>query len=404
MFRAMTRPEFRTLTLPVLLGGVLLSTGCFTPEDYGAGVAVEAEHGEHGEAGEAGEHGEAGEAEHAAAEHTAEPEAHGGETVPAQPEGILPGTTGKRLEIEIPEIEYTDDFQGKPIATETIEDGVVVETFVSGDGEPVGDSALVEFSFTGWGTATGQKVMGSRAGPSKIVVNDAAQKDPFATALVNSLRGRKAGDKIRVKVPSSLYEDEAPPHLLAHGDMILTIEILSTKPMAKLAGVEAYSGEPIATQKLDSGLEIYDYRAGEGDAAAEGDTVITHYIGQIAADGSEFDNSHGRPEGLSGIAGGPGLIKGFSDGLVGARPGMLRKLVIPPEIGYGSADRGKIPPNSTLVFYLEIQEVRDASEQSVRIGPDGKIRDTPKPQGDKPKNDKPKNDKPKGDKPKDDEG
>jgi len=78
--------------------------------------------------------------------------------------------------------------------------------------------------------------------------------------------------------------------------------------------------------------------------------------------------------------------------------------VIPPEIGYGSADRGKIPPNSTLVFYLEIQEVRDASEQSVRIGPDGKIRDTPKPQGDKPKNDKPKNDKPKGDKPKDDEG
>ena len=366
----MTRLEFRTLTLPALFAGVLMSTGCFTPEGYGADVAVE-----HGE-----EHGDA---EHAQAEHTAEGEAHAGEAVVAEPEGIKAGTQGKRLEIKVPEIEYEGDFAGKPLSTETLSDGVTFDLFVAGTGDAIGESALVEFNFSGYGTATGKKVMGSRAGPSKLVVNDSEPTDPIAGALTSALKGRKVGDKFRVKVSSSNFDENAPPQLLALGDLILTIEVLSTKEMAKLSGVEAYAGEPVATQKLDNGLEIYDYRLGEGPVAVKGDTVITHYIGQLA-DGTEFDSSHGRPEGLSGVADGPGLIKGFSLGLVGAQAGMLRKLVIPPDIGYGAADRGKIPPNSTLVFYLEISEIRDGNQKAVQIGPDGKVKDASKPKQDKP--------------------
>ena len=59
------------------------------------------------------------------------------------------------------------------------------------------------------------------------------------------------------------------------------------------------------------------------------------------------------------IVGTGGAIKGFDDALVGVRPGMLRKVVVPPELGYGERDQGKIPPNSTLVFLLQIMEVSD---------------------------------------------
>ena len=377
----MTKRETRVLSLPTLLVGVLMSTGCFTPPEVAAQIAA----GAHGE-----EHGEG---EHAQAEHTAEPEGEHGEATHAEeaphaddgtPEGIQAGTIGqgKKLDVKVPTITYDAPFDGKALSNKTMDGGVLVETFVVGDGAPLND-AVVEFTFKGYGSATAQQIMGSRAGPSKLVVNDEPQSDPIAEALISVLREQKAGAKIRVTIPSSVFEtDDAPPQMLSIGDLIMTLDVLSAKPMVKLEGVEAYAGDPIATTKRDDGLEIYDYAPGDGPEAKQGDQVVTHYIGQLAADGTEFDSSHGRPDGLTGVAGGPGLIKGFADGLVGARAGMLRKLVIPPEIGYGAADRGKIPPNSTLVFYLQITEVRDGTKPAVNISPDGKIKDASKPKQD----------------------
>jgi FKBP-type peptidyl-prolyl cis-trans isomerase len=312
--------------------------GCFTPADFGAGAAEE-----HGAAKE---------------EPVAQPQAEGEKIV----EGIIPGTTTKKLEIKAPEIPYEAPFDGEPLSVKTLENGVQIEDFAVGsEGIEVAENKVVEFNFKGYAGINGRQVMGSRMAPAKMIINAATRKrDPIAAAMADSMLGMKTGGKRRVKVPSSIVEEGAPPGRPTMGDIWMTVEIVSVGDAPVLQGAEAYSGEPIASKKLDNGLEIYDYVAGEGRSAKNGDQVVTHYIGQLT-NGTEFDSSHGRPDGLPLVIGGGGVIAGFSQGLEGAKPGMLRKVVIPPELGYGEREQGKIPPNSTLVFMLQVISVTEGT-------------------------------------------
>jgi FKBP-type peptidyl-prolyl cis-trans isomerase len=338
------------------LGLALWSTACFTPADFGAGVVAES----HGEAGEHGEQAEQAEhAKHDAEASDAEVPAHEDEI--GIVEGIVEGSEPVKLQITLPEIPYEAPYDGKPLSSKPLASGVTVEEFVLGDGNPVADGMIVEFTFKGYASANGQQVMGSRGAPSKLMVNEATRaQDPIAKAMIEGLEGMKPGGKRRVIIPAEVVEADAPPGRQAIGDLYMTVELVSVEPLPVLAGVEAFSGEPIDTQKRSNGLEIYDYAAGEGVAAKAGDQVVTHYIGQLT-DGSEFDSSHTRPEGLPVLVSGPGTIPGFAQGMEGAKVGMLRKLVIPPDLGYGEGERAKIPANSTLVFYLQIMSVTPGS-------------------------------------------
>lgn len=94
---------------------------------------------------------------------------------------------------------------------------------------------------------------------------------------------------------------------------------------------------------------------GSGPAVKVGDTIRVRYAGSFV-DGKEFDSSakHGG-EPISFTVGKPGLIEGWNRGVVGMKVGEKRKLVIPPSLAYGAAGRPPvIPPNSTLVFELEL--------------------------------------------------
>lgn len=332
----MTKAHTRLSSLASVLACATLATGCFTPANYGA----DAEDGA------------------AAKEEPAATEAEGEKIV----EGIIPGSSARKIDIKAPEIPYEPPFDGEPLSSNTLDNGVQVEEFVLGtQGDAVAENKLVEFSFKGYAGNNGRQVMGSRVAPAKMVINAATRKrDPIASAMADAMLGMKAGGKRRVKIPSSIIEEGAPPGRPSMGDIYMTVEIVSVADAPILQGAEAYAGEPIAKQKLDNGLEIYDYVAGEGRAAKDGDQVVTHYIGQLT-DGTTFDSSHDRGEGLPVVLGGGGVIPGFAQGLQGAKPGMLRKVVIPPELGYGERDQGKIPPNSTLVFMLQIVSVTEGT-------------------------------------------
>jgi FKBP-type peptidyl-prolyl cis-trans isomerase len=270
---------------------------------------------------------------------------------------------------------------------------VVVEEFVIGEGTPSGDGMMISFNFKGYASASGQPVMGSRGAPSRLTINETTRtQEPIAKAIAEGIDGMKPGGKRRIKVPADIVEGAAPPGRPSIGDLMITLELLTVAPAPVLQKVDAYQGTPIASDKRSNGLEIYDYVAGDGPAAKNGDQVVTHYIGHLA-DGTEFDSSHARADGMPVVVGGPGVIPGFAQGMEGAKAGMLRKIVIPPDLGYGDADRGKIPPNSTLTFYLQIMSVTPGTgpTQSVTIpvGPEGKP-------ADKPKNEQPKPEKPEG--------
>jgi peptidylprolyl isomerase len=104
-------------------------------------------------------------------------------------------------------------------------------------------------------------------------------------------------------------------------------------------------------------MVIDDIKVGEGTEVKSGDTVSVHYIGTLK-DGTEFDNSKKRGQPFEFTVGGGQVIKGWDEGLVGMKVGGQRILVIPPEKAYGENGVGPIPPNATLVFAIELLEVR----------------------------------------------
>ena len=111
-------------------------------------------------------------------------------------------------------------------------------------------------------------------------------------------------------------------------------------------------------QKLENGLLIEDIVVGDGNEAKDHNKVVVNYTGTLE-NGSIFDSSlkPGRDP-FTFTLGVGSVIKGWDQGVKGMRVGGKRKLVIPPELGYGDKGAGNvIPPNTTLYFEVELLEV-----------------------------------------------
>jgi FKBP-type peptidyl-prolyl cis-trans isomerase len=122
---------------------------------------------------------------------------------------------------------------------------------------------------------------------------------------------------------------------------------------------EKKEGKVVTT---DSGLKYQDTEEGTGTAAAAGDVVEVHYTGWLTTDGTtkgkKFDSSKDRGKPFQFPLGAGRVIKGWDEGVAGMKPGGKRTLVIPAKLGYGDADKGDIPPNSTLLFEVELLRIK----------------------------------------------
>lgn len=104
-------------------------------------------------------------------------------------------------------------------------------------------------------------------------------------------------------------------------------------------------------------ISMEELEVGSGPKPREGDTVLVHYTGRLA-DGTVFDSSYDRGKPLEYKLGDGTVVKGWEEALPEMQVGGKYKVTIPPGKGYGKKAKGNIPPNSTLIFEMELGKIK----------------------------------------------
>jgi len=188
----------------------------------------------------------------------------------------------------------------------------------------------------------------------------------------------KKGGKGTLYLPPELaYGDREIPGLIPpNSPLIFEIEVIEVqtpeeyekaKQQALEAAlkkeseqIEAYLEEKDRkAEKTESGLYYIIEKPGDGAAAEAGKTVSVHYSGRLLSTGQQFDSSYDRDEPISFPLGQGRVIKGWDEGIALFKEGGKGTLFIPSPLGYGKSGAGAaIPPNATLIFDIELVEVK----------------------------------------------
>ena len=164
----------------------------------------------------------------------------------------------------------------------------------------------------------------------------------------------KVGDKAKLIIPSELAYGEAgvgqdiPPN----STLYFEVELLDVQQPDNTPPTEVSAEDYTVT---DSGLKYYDIKVGDGDSPRRGEMPLVHYIGWLE-DGTKIDSSRDRGAPLHFTLGMEQVIPGWEEGILTMNVGGKRQLVIPSEIAFGEegAGNGMIPPNTTLIYEVEL--------------------------------------------------
>lgn len=143
--------------------------------------------------------------------------------------------------------------------------------------------------------------------------------------------------------------------LLTSGALALSLA-LTLAACKRTESPPAAAMPAVAFQKIDTA-------AGAGKEAVAGSTAVVNYTGWLyepsapQQHGKQFDSSNGRGP-FSFQVGGGQVIKGWDEGVAGMKVGGKRTLIVPAAMGYGDGGAGPIPPNATLIFEVELLDVR----------------------------------------------
>ena len=185
----------------------------------------------------------------------------------------------------------------------------------------------------------------------KFVLGEGA----FIRGTDEGIVGMKPNGKRMIVVPSELaYGEKGIGPVPPNADLKVFIELLDVKDPVV---AEMWDVDKSKIKTSESGLMYVIIEEGEGDFATDGNVVKVHYSGYLE-DSTKFDSSVERDEPFSFVIGNKQVIAGWDEGIKLLKTGGKARFVIPPSLGYGDITAGKIPPNSTLVFDVELLEVK----------------------------------------------
>jgi len=243
--------------------------------------------------------------------------------------------------------------------------GVRYRDLKEGDGKPCEPGAKVKMNYTGW--LTDGTVFDSN--------KDKAPVEFELSGLIQGwqigIPGMKPGGKRKLVIaPDKGYREQAKGKIPPNSTLIFEVELISASgsmrprhapptDLTKLSdGTAPNADDPNLKPIGNEGLKYRDLKEGDGEVVPAGAHVVMEYIGWRMSDGGMFDSSwkpeSSRPLDISLN----NLIAGWQEGVPGMKVGGIRKLVIPPKLAYGNQDQKGIPPNSTLVFEIELLGIR----------------------------------------------
>ncbi len=225
--------------------------------------------------------------------------------------------------------------------------------------------------------------------PLNAAFKDQTQQSSYALGaslgryMENSLKEQeKLGIKLDNKLLMSGVQDAfAGKSKLSDADIAQTLKGFEVKVKAaaqakmeqdakdngeKGAAFAAKFAKESGVKKTASGLLYKVEKEGTGAAPTDTDTVVVNYVGTLT-DGKEFDNSYKRGEPLTFQLN--GVIPGWTEGLKHVKKGGKIELVIPPSLAYGQNGVAGIPPNSTLVFQVELLDIKPAAADDASKAP-----------------------------------
>jgi peptidylprolyl isomerase len=167
----------------------------------------------------------------------------------------------------------------------------------------------------------------------------------------------KKGGKAILTIPPNLGYGErgAGTVIPPNATLIFQVELMDIRQGAPAAPSAVAASDFVSTT---SGLQYYDFQVGSGATPQKGQQVTVHYTGWLL-NGGKFDSSLDRGEPFAFTIGVGEVIPGWDEGVLTMKVGGKRQLIIPPNLGYGDQGAGGvIPPNATLVFEVELLEVR----------------------------------------------
>lgn len=206
----------------------------------------------------------------------------------------------------------------------------------------------------------------------------------------DALRGLRKGDSLTVifridtldrKPPGfedadAIYYDISIEEVVTEGEFNARREREQAEMQAKMDAViqrepevlafvaatqQSYSAGTLdGIQSTPSGLKYVIHEEGTGPMAEPGKNAMVQYVGALADNGTVFDQSFRRGQGIPVNVGAGRVIKGWDEGLALLKEGARATFIIPAELGYGAAGTpdGSIPPDSELLFYVELEEVK----------------------------------------------
>ncbi len=187
------------------------------------------------------------------------------------------------------------------------------------------------------------------------VVKFVLGEDAFIRGTDEGIVGMKPNGKRMIVIPSELaYGEKGVGPIPPNSDLKVLIELLEVKDHIV---AELWDVDQTKLNTTESGLMYFIVDQGEGDFAADGNVVTVHYSGFLK-DGTKFDSSVERDEPFTFVIGNKQVIAGWDEGIRLLKKGGKVRFVIPPSLGYGDITAGKIPPNSTLIFDVELLDVK----------------------------------------------